>query len=49
MHSDIETDLDDISKSLANVWHVTGNVHEKLICDVSEALDIILEQTILQT
>ena len=42
LYSDIEIDLDNISESLTNFGHTTGNLHEKMINNISEPLDVIL-------
>ena len=44
MYSDTETDLGNILEGLANFGHKTGNLHEKMIKNISELLDIILDQ-----
>ena len=34
----------DISEHLTNFGHETGNLHEEIISNISEPLDVILEQ-----
>ena len=43
-YGDIEIDLENISENLANFGHKTGNLHEKMMKNISEPLDIILDQ-----
>ena len=44
MYSDIEIRLDNMSENLTNFGHETRNLHEKIIKNISEASNVVLEQ-----
>ena len=44
LHRDIEIDLDNVREHLTNFGHETVNLRDKMINNICELLDIIIEQ-----